>query len=140
MNVGCAIAGHTADSGHVYNSGYYFTACGRCGCQLVRSARGEWGPVPRGHRVVWKVGQGSHSLEADYAGVLPVALDAQVPRRPRRMTGRAMIRTEKKEIAVAGAAGAIEEEGWDYRHPRLLLAAAIVGAGLRLLLGFNFDR
>jgi len=140
MNVGCAIAGHTADPGHVYNSGYYFSACRRCGRHLVRSAHGEWGPVPRGHRVVWKAGRSSHSLEADYAGVLPVALEAPAPLRPRRTTGRALIRTKPRRAAAAGLVGAIEDQSQDYQHPRLLLAAVIVGAGLKLLLGFAFGR
>jgi hypothetical protein len=140
MKFGCTIAGHQADGGHVYNSGYYFSACRRCGRHLVRSPHGDWGPVPRGHRVVWKAGRGSHSLEADYAGVLPVALEAPAPSRPRRATGRALIRAQPRRAFAAGPAGAIEEEGEDYRHPRLLLAAVIVGAGLKLLLGFAFGR
>jgi len=139
MNVGCTIAGHSADRGQVYNSGFYFGACRRCGRHLVRSARGDWGPVPRGHRVVWKAGQGSHSLEADYSGVLPVALDAPPPREQRRATGRALIRTRPRR-AAAGPIGAIEEESGDYQHPRMLLAAVIVGAGLKLLLGLAFGR
>ncbi|HYJ53755.1 MAG TPA: hypothetical protein VEW04_11345 [Allosphingosinicella sp.] len=140
MNVGCTIAGHHAGRGHVYNSGYYFSACRRCGRHLVRSAHGDWSLVPHGHRVVWKVGPGSHSLEADYSGVLPIALEAPAPFRPRRATGRALIRTEPRRAAATGSIGAIDDESGDYRHPRLLLAAVIVGAGLKLLLGFTFGR
>ena len=139
MNVGCTIAGHHAGRGHVYNSGYYFSACRRCGRHLVRSAHGEWGPVPRGHRVVWRAGPGSHSLEADYSGVLPLALDPPAPAKPRRATGRALIRM-KPRLAEGGSACALEDEGGDYRHPRLLLAAVVVGAGLKLLLGLTLGR
>ena len=137
MKVGCTIAGHEADRGRVYNSGYYFSACRRCGRHLLRSAHGEWGPVPRGHRVVWKAGRNCHSLEADYSGALPIALEAPGSPGPRRATGRALIRSTPRRAAVLGA---LEDEGQDYQHPRLLLAAVIVGAGLKLLLGFAFGR
>jgi len=139
MNVGCTIAGHATNSGHVYNSGYYFSACRRCGRHLVRSAHGEWGLVPSGHRVVWKAGPGSHSIEADYSGVLPIALDGLAAARPPRSTGRALTRSEPCR-AAAVLAGGIEDEGDDYRHPRLLIAAVFVGAGLKLLLDYTFSR
>jgi hypothetical protein len=139
MNVACRIAGHRAAPGQVYNSGYYFGACRRCGGHLLRSPQGDWGPVPPGHRVVWKEARGSHSLEADYSGALPVALEPPAPPRARRVTGRALIRSAPRR-AAAGLAGTIEDDGGDYRHPRLLLAAVIVGAGLKLLLGFALGR
>lgn len=139
MNVGCTIAGHAADHAQVYNSGYYFSACRRCGLPLLRSAHDDWRPVPSGHRVVWKSGPGSHSLDADYSGVLPVALDPAVPRRPRRLTGRALIRTSPAKAAIA-IAGPGEEAFDDHRHPRLLLAALFLGAGIKLVLDFTLGR
>jgi hypothetical protein len=139
MNLGCTFAGHDPDRGQVYNAGYYFSACRRCGDHLVRTARSGWGRAPRGHRIVWKVGRGSHSLEADYGGVLPIMLEGP-PAPPRRKTpaSRALIRVQQRPAAAA-ALGAVEE-GDDYKYPRLLLAAAIVGAGLRLLFGFASGR
>jgi len=139
MNVGCTIAGHAPSGSHVYNSGYYFSACRRCGRNLLRTAHGAWSPIPGGHRVVWRVGPGSHSIEADYSGVLPVALGAPPVNGPAWATGRAMVRMEPGR-AVTGLACSLDEENDDYRHPRLLLAAVIVGAGLKLLLDFTFGR
>jgi hypothetical protein len=138
MNLGCTIAGHDADRGPVYNAGYYFSVCRRCGDHLVRTARSGWAPAPRGHRIVWKVGRGSHSLEANYAGVLPVALGGEaMPARRQALGSRALIRVQRP--AAAAGLGAVEEVD-DYKYPRLLLAAVIVGAGLRLLLGFASGR
>ena len=139
MNLGCTIAGHDPAQGEVYNAGYYFSACRRCGDELVRTARSGWGPAPRGHRIVWKAGRASHSLEANYAGVLPVVLEgAAVPARRRALGSRALIRVQQRPAAAAALASA--EEGDDYKYPRLLLVAVIVGAGLRLLLGLASGR
>ena len=142
MNLRCAIGGHAARPRPVYNSGYYFSACQRCGRHLLRSARGDWDTAPAGHRIVWKPGRHSHSLEADYAGLLPAAgPDAALPaaRRPRR-TGRALVRIRPRRLAGVGASAAAAEESWDYPYPRLLLTAVIVGAGLKMLFGTAFGR
>lgn len=142
MNLGCTIAGHRADRNHVYNSGYYFSACRRCGSHLMRSAQRDWGPVPRGHRIVWKVGRGSHSLEANYAGVLPIVVDAPLPapREPWLSTSRALVRTGPCRPARSAFVGAAEEDGGDYQYPRLLLAVVILGAGLSWLTGLVSGR
>src|SRR4051794_10174327 len=139
MTLGCTIAGHDADRREGYNAGDYFSACRRCGSRLVRTPRSGWGPAPRGHRIVWKVGRGSHSLEANYAGVLPIVVEgAGMPAR-RQMQGSRALALVQQRPAAAASPGAVEE-GDDYKYPRLLLAAVIVGAGIRLLLGLASGR
>lgn len=144
MNIGCAIGGHAAGPDPVYNSGYYFSPCRRCGRYLLRSARGVWGVVPPGHRIVWKAGRHSHSLEADYSGVLPIVgqpAAAQLPVRPAaRRSNRALVRLRPAGAAGAFTAAEAPEESGDYACPRLLLAAVVVGAGLKLVLGSAFGR
>ena len=144
MNLRCAIGGHAAGADPVYNSGYYFSPCRHCGRYLLRSARSGWGPVPEGHRIVWKVGRHSHSLEADYAGVLPVVRQqARLPERPgARRSNRALVRLQPPRLAGAGASAAAEaaEESGDYQYPRLLLTAVIIGAGLKMIFGSAFGR
>ncbi len=144
MNLQCAIGGHAAGPDPVYNSGYYFSPCRRCGRYLLRSARGGWGVVPPGHRIVWKAGRHSHSLEADYSGVLPILRqDSRLPvRQSARRSNRALIRLRPAGRAGAGAFAAAEapEESGDYAYPRLLLAAVIVGAGLKMVLGSTLGR
>jgi hypothetical protein len=139
----CAVAGHAPDSNPVYNSGYYFVACRRCGLTLIRCASGNWRNVPSGHRVVWKSGRHSHSLEADYSGVLPIVQEtASLPalRSPYVSWSRALIRFKPGGARRAAAAAPIEEETDDYRYPGLLLAAVLFGAGLKMLLGFTSTR
>jgi CheY-like chemotaxis protein len=53
----CAIRGHAPGEEQVNNRGITFTRCRRCGSDLVR-AKGEWQPVPRGYRVVWRPSEG----------------------------------------------------------------------------------
>ena len=143
MRLGCALAGHRAGDDAVYNSGYYFCACRRCGDPLIRGARDEWRAVPAGHRVVWKSGRHSHSLAADYDGVLPIVSPGlHLPARPSPFVSWcrdmvAKVRPARRRAAVAAAA---EVEEGDYRYPGLIVAAVLVGAGLRLLLGFGADR
>ena len=139
----CAMAGHAPDSNAVYNSGYYFGACRRCGLTLIRCASGSWRNVPTGHRVVWKSGRHSHSLEADYSGVLPIVQEtASLPalRSPYVSWSRALIRFKSSREGQASVAAVIEEEEGDYRYPGLLLAAVLFGAGLKMLLGFASTR
>ena len=143
MKFQCAIGGHSATSDPVYNSGYYFTACRRCGRHLLRSARGDWRTAPAGHRIVWKAGRHSHSLEADYAGLLPIAGPASaLPATPRpRARHRWLVPVRPPRPARAGGPAAEEaEESGDYPYPRLLLTAVILGAGLKLLFGFASGR
>ena len=49
----CAIRGHQPGAKQTQNAGTSFASCRRCGADLVRSA-GDWEPVPKGFRVVWK--------------------------------------------------------------------------------------
>ena len=142
MNLRCTLAGHRAGENPVYNSGYYFGACRRCGDPLIRGARGSWRPVPTGHRVVWKSGRHFHSLGADYDGLLPiVSPELQLPAAPSPFVSwcRAMVakaHPARRQAAVA----TVEVEEGDYRYPGLLVAAVLVGAGLKLLLGFGAGR
>ena len=146
MKLSCAIGGHGARGGEVYNSGYYFSECRRCGTTLIRAAKGDWSPVPMGHRVVWGPGPRSHSLEADYAGVLPIAQldEASLPalRSPFVSWSRSLTRLRGPAAATANGAtpaGAREESG-DYDYPRLLLLGLVLGAGLRMLLSLTGGR
>lgn len=54
MSVFCGVGLHKAAERPVWNNGFYFGACARCGCDLVRGAQGRWRAVPRGFRVVWR--------------------------------------------------------------------------------------
>ncbi|MFN3388654.1 MAG: hypothetical protein ACK40O_06945 [Allosphingosinicella sp.] len=49
----CRFGRHSAAPGEVWNRGYFFTRCRRCGVDLVRTASGKW-HVPKGRAVVWK--------------------------------------------------------------------------------------
>lgn len=48
----CELGWHKTDALALWNDGYYFSKCARCGRDLVRTAFGRW-TVPRGFRVVW---------------------------------------------------------------------------------------
>lgn len=140
MKIMCRLGGHRAAPDQVYNSGYYFAGCERCGRQLIRTARGEWSDVPAGYRVVWKPGRHSHSLEPDYAGVRPVVvpqLSLPALRNPLLSWCRALIRLRPARGVVPAATRAAEVELDDCRYPRLLVAAVLVGAGLRMLLSLG---
>jgi hypothetical protein len=141
MNFGCALGGHSPRPGETYNSGYYFSACRRCSRPLVRTAHGGWQSVPAGHRLVWRSGSRSHSLEADYAGVLPIVRDeASLPaaRSPFVSRNRSMIRL--RATTPEGARAGTPEESGDYECPRPLLMAVVLAAGLRMLLNFAAGR
>ena len=144
MSMRCAIGGHRPAPNQVYNSGYYFGACARCGESLVRSARSDWRTPPPGHRIVWKPGRHMHSIEADYSAFLPVALPAaRLPALPGRFASwrRDLVRLERIGTRAPAAARAAEEsESADYRCPWLLLMAVMVGAGLKMLLTFGGAR
>jgi hypothetical protein len=129
MSLLCAIGGHEAAAGEVYNSGYWFSRCRRCTRDMIR-AGGSWEVVPQGHRVVWRSGSGSHSIPTDFAHVLPVIhADANLPAvRPRFASwNRWMVGTGK---ATREKPDAPEAEP---HFPLLLVVATIVGAGLQCL-------
>lgn len=52
MNLLCQLGRHRPGGIPRWNDGFYFAACERCGCDLVRTAFGRW-HVPEGYRVVW---------------------------------------------------------------------------------------
>ena len=49
----CSLGFHRPDPDEVWNKGWYFTRCERCGSDLVRTGSGKW-HVPKGRKVVWK--------------------------------------------------------------------------------------
>jgi hypothetical protein len=52
MNLLCDLGWHRPAGLPRWNDGYYFSRCGRCGQDLVRTAYQKW-HVPRGYRIVW---------------------------------------------------------------------------------------
>ena len=133
MKLMCTIADHRAVEEQVYNSGYFFGRCRRCGCDLIRTGRRQWQPVPRGYGVVWKAGRHSHSLTPDFEGLLPdLHAEANLPAtRPRFASwSRAMVGRGKR--ALRGGAAPVEKPD---EYPRLMVLAFIVGTGLSLFGG-----
>jgi len=133
MSILCAIGGHEAADGEVYNSGYWFSRCRRCSCDMIR-AGGAWETVPQGHRVVWRPGFGNHSIPTDFAHVLPVIHpSANLPIvRPRFASwSRMMVGGGNAPEAKRDAPEA------ESHYPLLLIAATIVGAGLQCLLSLT---
>jgi hypothetical protein len=134
MSIFCAIGGHEAAAGEVYNSGYWFSSCRRCGRDMIRTGA-SWEMVPQGHRVVWRPGSGCHSIATDFAHVLPVVHPAaNLPMVPPRFISwnRMMVRSKKK--TEPPKPGAPETEP---HYPLLLVVAAVVGAGLQCLFAFG---
>ena len=146
MSLLCALGGHEAGSGEVYNGGYYFARCRRCERDMIRCGA-AWQMVPSGHRVVWRSGRHQHSVEPDLARVLPVLhRDANLPavRPPFASWSRDMVRLKRRSGAGAAAAtaaaaeAAVERE--EFQYPRLLVFAALVGAGLQLIFSLGSAR
>ena len=54
MKILCRIGRHKALPSNVWNDGHFFSACERCGEQLIRVPSGRWTVVPRNMRVVWR--------------------------------------------------------------------------------------
>ena len=145
MNIKCRLAGHRPAQRQFYNSGYWFSACAQCGEDLVRTPRGRWHAAPDGHRIVWKSGRHAHSVEADYAHVLPVAVPTHaLPALPSPFTSWARDLMPWRSPALRGRRGgaaAIEtNEMTDFRCSRALLVAVMLGAGLKMLLTFGGAR
>jgi hypothetical protein len=147
MSILCAFGGHEADQAEVYNSGYYFSACRRCRTGMIRSGP-AWRAVPRGHKVVWKGGSHSHSIEPDYGPVLPTLhRDANLPALKPSFASwsRQLVQVAVPGLARTngggGARAAVsEEEPEEKTYPYLLALAAIVGAGLHLVMNFRAVR
>jgi hypothetical protein len=141
MSLLCALGGHEAGPGEVYNGGYYFSRCRRCERDMIRCGP-AWRMVPEGHRVVWRSGRGRHSLEPDLSSVLPVLhREANLPAvRPRFASwSRDMIRL-RRPVAPATAAALPAAEVEDFQYPRLLVLAALAGAGLQLFFSLGSGR
>ncbi|MEA3053186.1 MAG: hypothetical protein QOG72_2089 [Sphingomonadales bacterium] len=143
MSLLCALGGHEAAAGEVYNGGYYFARCRRCESDMIRCGA-AWQMVPSGHRVVWRSGRGQHSLEPDLAGVLPVLhRDSNLPavRPPFASWSRDMVRLRRRprgRAAAAAAEAVLERE--EPQYPGLLVLAALVGAGLQLIFSLGSGR
>jgi hypothetical protein len=142
MSMLCALGGHEAGAGEVYNGGYYFARCRRCQRDMIRCGA-AWQMVPSGHRVVWRKGRHHHSLEPDLSGVLPVLhREANLPavRPPFASWSRDMVRLRRPPAATAAASAAAVIEAEEPQYPRLLVLAALVGAGLQLIFSLGSAR
>ena len=149
----CALGGHEAAEAETYNSGYYFSRCRRCRRDMIRSGA-AWRDVPKGHRVVWKAGRNDHSMQPDYGPFLPVLhKDSNLPavRSPYASWGRQLVQVAVPGLARSnkasgtGSAGSAraavaEEETEESSFPYLLAFAAVVGAGLQLMMSLRAAR
>ncbi|HEY1606826.1 MAG TPA: hypothetical protein VGF77_14640 [Allosphingosinicella sp.] len=55
MDIFCRAGRHSRTPDEpVWNNGYWFSSCKRCGCDLVRRGGGRWRTAPNGFKVVWK--------------------------------------------------------------------------------------
>ena len=142
MSLLCALGGHEAGSGEVYNGGYYFARCRRCERDMIRSGA-AWQMVPSGHRVVWRAGRHQHSVEPSFAGVLPILhREANLPavRPPFSSWSRDIVRLRHPPAATAAASAAAVLEKEEPQYPRFLIIAALVGAGLQLIFSLGSER
>ncbi|HYW17619.1 MAG TPA: hypothetical protein VE891_15880 [Allosphingosinicella sp.] len=142
MSLLCALGGHEAGAGEIYNGGYYFARCRRCERDMIRSG-GSWQMVPSGHRVVWRSGRHRHSVEPSFEGVLPVLhREANLPavRPPFASWSRDVVRLRRPPAAAAAASAAAVLEKEELQYPRLLIIAALVGAGLQLIFNLGTGR
>ncbi|HEX2763249.1 MAG TPA: hypothetical protein VHM92_05315 [Allosphingosinicella sp.] len=141
MSLLCALGGHEAAPGEVYNGGYYFARCRRCGEDMIRSGA-AWRMVPEGHRVVWRGGCRRHSLEPDLSGALPVLhRDANLPavRTPFASWSRDIVLGRRRKRRGQNATAAIVERE-EPQYPAFLVVAALVGAGLQLIFSLGSGR
>ncbi len=130
MSMLCKLGGHEADRGEIWNAGYYFSACRRCGHAMIRSG-GGWQAVPAGHRVVWKRGHHRHSVATAFRINVPVPLPSAA-RSPFAAWNRQLMALAGRNVEDGRASRADEHEEAPY--PYFLALAAILGAGLQLLL------
>ena len=146
MSILCALGGHEASQEEFYNSGYHFSRCRRCRRDMIRSGP-AWREVPKGHKVVWKGGCHSHSVEPDYGPSLPTLhRDANLPAlRPSFSSwSKQLVQVAVPGLARTNGGGAraavSDEEPQEQGYPVLLVVAAIVGAGLQLVMGLRAVR
>ena len=140
MSLLCALGGHEAAEAETYNSGYHFSRCRRCSRDMIRSGA-VWRDVPPGHKVVWKGGCHSHSMEPDYGPVLPALhREANLPavKAPFASWGRQLVQVAMPALARTNGGGAraavscVEPE--ERAYPYLLAFVALVGAGVQLVM------
>jgi hypothetical protein len=144
MTLLCALAGHEPDGREAYNGGFHFSHCRRCRRDMFRSS-GTWEIVPDGHRVAWKSGRHSHSLEPDLSAALPVLhhqanLPAVRPSFTSWSRQLAQILRARRIKEEAPSDGAEAERQVKEPYPRLIVIAALIGAGLQMLFGFGSGR
>jgi hypothetical protein len=109
----CELGWHRADPLARWNAGYYFTTCGRCGRDLVRTAYGGW-RVPKGFKIVWQ----AKPPEGATAAELVPDPDAQ-PASGDQMElpiQEVLRHMEAEEQALEAFADAAEEEAEPVRH------------------------
>ena len=144
MKIVCALAGHEPDGRQAYNGGFHFSRCRRCRRDMVRSS-GPWDAVPVGHRVAWKSGRHSHSLDPDFSGALPVLHpQANLPMvRPSFMSWNRqlarLLRAKPRKPGVPSD-GAEAERAAKEPYPKLIVIVALIGAGLQILFSFGSGR
>ena len=146
MKLKCRIAGHARAEQVVYNSGFFFGRCSHCRTDRIRTGKGGWQDVPEGHVVAWKAGgRHSHSLRADFTGLLPIIVGETRPRPQlpatqsrffswsRALVGKTPRRWRGKRV-VQTSTPVIPDEVEEKPLPALLVAALLFGASMRLLL------
>lgn len=74
MTIKCALQGHAAGDDCVWNEGYFFSDCARCGRGLVRTS-GNWRAIRRGYRIVWRSGSHRHAIPSNFKRNLPLVID-----------------------------------------------------------------
>lgn len=142
MQILCAFLGHRPGPDELWNRGYYFSCCPRCGRDVIRSDD-AWEPVPRGHRVVWKAGRHhEHSIPADYSRTLPILYRDSSPR-PQQALGP----WRPRLMFLGGSGGgsrrsgvAADSEVEDQPYPWLIAAALIAAATLQALMSWSQGR
>lgn len=144
MSLLCFVQGHSPSEEQVWNRGYSFAKCRRCSCDLIRSDA-DWEIVPRGLRVVWKQGAHEHSRPVGYVRNLPVLyrdMRGGVPapwfggwyRHVLALVGDSAAKGLGGPAAPAAAIALDDAERDPRQYPYALALAAMVGAGLQLLL------
>lgn len=147
MKLQCWMSGHSEIEYVIYNSGFFFGRCRHCRADLIRTGKGGWESVPVGHSVAWKAGtRHSHSLPADFTGLLPVAVGETRPRAQlpatrdgffswsRDLVMKMPRRWRSRRSSSAVTAPAIPDESEEKPISGLLVVALLFGASMRLLL------
>lgn len=130
MGATCWLLGHKAGDTGLWNEGYFFSRCRRCGCDLIRTSD-QWSPLPYGFRVVWRSGLHRHAIASDFRRNLPLMPDE--PRRWRLTLHRMGLgvlylpgpaRAEREAVEIA------PEHEPSGGLPHMLLLGLLAGLGL----------